>query len=104
RAKRGLDLAGALLGVLVLAPVLLLVAAAVAVSMGTPVLYRHRRPGRGGVPFTLVKFRTMRLGDPGLPGLAGLATDGARLTRLGRWLRATSLDELPTLWNVLRGD
>ncbi|HEX7134757.1 MAG TPA: sugar transferase, partial [Iamia sp.] len=71
------------------------VALAVRRSMGSPVLFRQTRPGLGGEPFTLVKFRTMRSG----PG-----DDGDRLTPLGRVLRTTSLDELPELWNVLRGD
>lgn len=77
------------------------IAVAVRLSLGSPVLFRQERPGRDEVPFTLCKFRTMR--DP-QPGEDALATDAERLTGLGRWLRRTSLDELPTLWNVLRGD
>jgi len=80
---------------LLLAPVLLAVALAVRLDVGRPVLFRQRRPGRFGEPFALLKFRTMRAGD---------GPDGLRLTRLGRFLRATSLDELPELWNVLRGE
>ena len=64
-------------------------------------LYRAQRPGLGGRPFVLLKLRTMREPRPGEPRLA---SDGARLTRLGWLLRATSVDELPSLWNVLRGD
>jgi len=95
--KRGLDVAVALPALALLAPVLLLTALAVRLSMGSPVLFRHRRAGYRGRPFTLLKFRTMRPGAPGEP-------DDARLTRLGALLRAASLDELPQLWNVLCGD
>jgi lipopolysaccharide/colanic/teichoic acid biosynthesis glycosyltransferase len=77
------------------APVMALVAVAVRAGLGRPVLFRQARPGLGGRPFALVKFRTMRLG----PG-----ADGERLTRMGRFLRSCSLDELPELWNVLRGE
>ena len=95
--KRALDVAVALPALVLLAPVVLLVAVAVRVCMGSPVLFRHRRAGRRGRPFTLLKFRTMRPGRPG-------DSDEARLTRLGAFLRAASLDELPQLWNVLGGD
>lgn len=95
RAKRGIDIAGAVVGLALGAAPMAAIAAALAVGMGRPVLFRQDRPGLGGETFTLYKFRTMRSG----PG-----TDGDRLTPLGRALRATSLDELPELWNVLRGD
>jgi lipopolysaccharide/colanic/teichoic acid biosynthesis glycosyltransferase len=90
-----LDVAGAGLALVMLAPLLLLVALAVAVALGRPVLFRQERAGRGGVPFTLIKFRSMRDG----PG-----EDAERLTSFGRALRATALDELPQLVNVLRGE
>jgi lipopolysaccharide/colanic/teichoic acid biosynthesis glycosyltransferase len=68
--------------------------------MGSPVLFRQRRPGLHGEPFELLKFRTMKVAKSG----EGVESDGARLTTIGRTLRSLSLDELPTLWNVLRGD
>jgi lipopolysaccharide/colanic/teichoic acid biosynthesis glycosyltransferase len=87
-------------GVLVVsAPVMAGVAVVVAAGLGRPVLSRQQRPGLHGRAFTLVKFRTMRDVDE----KRGLVTDADRLTGLGRVLRATSLDELPTFWNVLRG-
>jgi lipopolysaccharide/colanic/teichoic acid biosynthesis glycosyltransferase len=94
--KRPLDAAGALALLLLLSPLLALTAAAVRIGLGRPVVFRQERPGRFERPFGLLKFRTMREA-PGLP-------DGLRLTRLGRWLRRTSLDELPQLLNILRGD
>jgi sugar transferase EpsL len=99
--KRAVDLAGAALGLLATAPIALVVALLVRLRLGRPVLYRQLRPGLGGRPFEIRKFRTMRdaadaAGRP-LP-------DAERLTRLGRWLRRTSLDELPELVNVLRGE
>lgn len=99
--RRCVDVVGAALGLLVAAPLLLGAAAAIRATLGAPVLYRAQRPGLGGRPFVLLKLRTMREPRPGEPRLA---SDGARLTRLGRLLRATSVDELPSLWNVLRGD
>ena len=100
-AKRFLDGVVAACLLILCAPLLAGVAVAIAVTLGAPVLFRQRRPGRGGAPFTVLKFRSMRdargLDDALLP-------DSARLTRFGRFLRSTSLDELPQLWNVLRGD
>lgn len=93
--KRGFDVIVASLGLLISLPLSVIVAAAIMVRLGHPVLFRQQRPGLGGAPFELVKFRTMRNG----PG-----TDAERLTSLGRFLRSTSLDELPELWNVLKGD
>ncbi len=100
-AKRGIDVVGALTAVIVLSPVLLWVALAVAIAHGLPILFRQERPGLGGKPFTILKFRTMRA--PRRDEVWYL-TDEKRLTRLGRFLRSSSLDELPELWNVLRGD
>ena len=98
--KRGLDVTLAAGGIVVLAPVQAVVALLVAARLGRPVLFRQVRPGRGGEPFELVKFRSMRSPDPA----RGLVSDAERLTSFGRRLRSTSLDELPTLWNVLRGE
>jgi len=101
RLKRLVDVVGATGILLVLSPVLLVVAVAVAVGLGRPVLFRQLRPGLDGEVFELVKFRTMR--DATTPDGTPLP-DAQRLTRIGRVLRASSLDELPALWNVLRGD
>ncbi|MFB9849503.1 sugar transferase [Micromonospora andamanensis] len=100
RWKRLLDVLGALLVLTLGAPLLALVALVVLVTHGRPVLFRHTRPGLHGELFEVVKFRTMRHPDPE----RGLVTDAERLTRVGRWLRASSLDELPEFWNVLRGE
>jgi lipopolysaccharide/colanic/teichoic acid biosynthesis glycosyltransferase len=99
--KRALDVVGAAAGLAVSAPLLAAAAVAVRFTMGRPVLFRQTRPGRGGVPFTIIKLRTMR----DATDIAGRARpDSERLTSLGRVLRASSVDELPELWNVLRGD
>lgn len=100
-AKRLLDIAAAASGLVVLSPVLAWVALAVAAADGRPILFRQERPGVKGEQFTINKFRTMRA--PRRDEVWYL-TDDDRITRLGRFLRATSLDELPELWNVLRGD
>ena len=99
--KRLLDVAGAAAGLLVLSPLLAAIAIAAYAGQGWPIFFRQVRPGKGGRLFSLVKFRTMRAPRP---GEVWYLTDDARITRLGRWLRSTSLDELPELWNVLRGD
>jgi sugar transferase EpsL len=99
--KRGIDVVGSLFGLVILSPILAATALAILVTEGRPIFFRHARPGRGGVPFGIVKFRTMR---PLQTGEARYGTDARRVTRLGRFLRVTSLDELPELWNVLRGD
>jgi lipopolysaccharide/colanic/teichoic acid biosynthesis glycosyltransferase len=100
-AKRMLDACASLLGLLLLWPLILVVALLIRMLLGSPVFFVQRRPGLHGQPFSLWKFRTMRdaLGADGKP-----LTDAERLTRFGRFLRASSLDELPELWNVLKGD
>ncbi|CAL9617079.1 sugar transferase [Streptomyces sp. enrichment culture] len=100
-ARRVLDVTVALVLLIALAPVLALLGAVVAVTSGRPVLFRQRRVGEGGGEFVLYKFRSMRTDCAG-PGVTG--GDDARVTRTGRLLRRLSLDELPQLWNVLRGD
>lgn len=99
--KRLFDLVVASFALLLLFPVLLLVAWLVHRRLGSPVLFRQVRPGLDGKPFEMVKFRTMRdafdTGGNALP-------DAVRLTPFGRFLRSTSLDELPELWNVIKGD
>jgi sugar transferase EpsL len=99
--KRALDVAGAGTALVVLAPVIAVVAGATRVALGSPVLFQQRRPGLHGKPFGMLKFRTMT-DARGRDGK--LLPDGERLTRFGKWLRSTSLDELPELWNVVRGD
>ena len=108
--KEAADRAVALVALLLLAPLLLAIALAVRVSSIGPVLFRQRRVGRGGEAFVLLKFRTM-VEDPGVAGFTlarGTAPGGIegtdRRTAVGRWLRALSLDELPQLVNVLRGE
>jgi lipopolysaccharide/colanic/teichoic acid biosynthesis glycosyltransferase len=102
-AKRAFDLIASLAGLLLLWPLLLAVSAAILAFDGRPVLFRHRRVGRKGLPFTLLKFRTMRV-DPAAGAGAFDRKSASRITPLGRFLRKTKIDELPQLWNVLKGD
>ena len=99
--RRLLDVTAAVCGLVVLLPVLIAVAIATRATAGSGVLFRQRRLGIAGRPFELLKFRSMR--HP-LPGREGPEFDAERMTKTGRWLRALSIDELPSLWNLLRGD
>lgn len=100
-AKRLLDIFGASLGLVILSPALFIVAVLVLHQLGTPVLFRQTRPGKNGKLFEMIKFRTMldATDQDGNP-----LSDAARLTPFGKWLRSTSLDELPGLWNVIKGE
>jgi sugar transferase EpsL len=100
-AKRIIDLALTGVGMVLISPILLLLAVWVRIAHGSPVLFKQRRPGYRGRPFTVYKFRTM---TDARDAQGNLLPDAERLTRLGRFLRSTSLDELPELFNVLRGE
>ncbi len=99
--KRVIDIVGAGVGLVLLSPLMALVALAIRVTMGKPVIFKQVRPGLNEHPFTIFKFRTMtnEQGPDGQP-----LPDKQRITKLGAFLRRTSLDELPELWNVIRGD
>src|SRR2546422_1438949 len=99
--KRSADVCAAALGLLLAAPALLTLVLAVKTRLGSPVFFVQTRPGLRGRPFRMVKFRTM---TDARDANGNQLPDGARLTRFGRFLRSTSLDELPELWNVLTGD
>jgi lipopolysaccharide/colanic/teichoic acid biosynthesis glycosyltransferase len=101
--KRLLDIVVALAALVLLSPVLLLAAAAVVIESGRPVLFRQRRVGLGGHPFEMFKFRSM-VKDAAAIGPYFTSGDDPRITRVGRFLRRSSIDELPQLLNVLRGD
>lgn len=101
KIKRAADLSAAAFGLLLAWPVMLLTAAAVRLNIGKPVLFRQRRPGLNEKSFVCLKFRTM---TDERDAIGNLLPDNRRLTRLGSFLRRTSLDELPQLWNVLRGE
>ncbi len=107
RVKRVMDVCGSLLGLLVLTPLFLLVAVAIAVDVrdgaGGPVLFAQDRVGRDGVSFRMWKFRTMRVNAERAGAPLTVGAD-PRITRVGRWLRRLKLDELPQLYNVLRGE
>jgi lipopolysaccharide/colanic/teichoic acid biosynthesis glycosyltransferase len=99
--KRLFDLSVAIVALILLSPLIAVVALAVRINMGSPLLFRQARPGWHGKPFTLLKFRTMR---DGADGSGQMLPDDERLTPFGRFLRRTSFDELPELINVLKGE
>lgn len=99
--KRLIDILGAGIGLVLLSPILLYLFWKIRQDMGSPVLFRQTRPGKQGKPFGMIKFRSMRdaIGQDGAP-----LPDSERITPLGRKLRSSSADELPELWNVLKGE
>lgn len=99
--KRLFDIVVAILGLLILSPFFLVLMLLVRLKLGGPVFFTQIRPGRDGKPFKIIKFRSM---TDAKDGQGNLLSDTARLTTLGHFLRSTSLDELPELWNVLKGD
>ena len=99
--KRLMDILGAMAGLLLLAPVIVLLSLLVRAKLGSPVLFRQSRPGRAGLAFQMAKFRTM---TDARDANGELLPDADRLTGFGQFLRASSLDELPELWNELKGD
>jgi lipopolysaccharide/colanic/teichoic acid biosynthesis glycosyltransferase len=100
-AKRPFDLLLAIPASIILSPILLLVAAVVRFRLGSPILFRQQRPGLHGQPFTIIKFRTM---TDARDAQGDLLPENERMTSVGRFLRSSSLDELPELWNVVRGE
>jgi len=99
--KRAFDLVAVILSAPLWVPVLLLIAGLVRVKLGSPVFFRQRRTGLDGAVFELIKFRTM---NDARDKQGNLRPDGERLTPFGRWLRASSFDELPEIWNIVRGE
>lgn len=99
--KRLIDLIIAAAVLVLFAPALIVLALLIRLRLGSPILFRQRRPGRRGEIFTMVKFRTM---TDARDASGALKPDDERLTKFGAWLRRTSADELPELWNVLRGE
>lgn len=99
--RRSMDIVLSATALLVLLPVLLVLAFVIRVNLGSPVLFQQIRPGREGKPFKMIKFRSMR---NAFDAKGELLPDSKRMTPLGHFLRSSSLDELPELWNVLKGD
>ncbi len=102
--KRTIDLVSAIVLLIVTAPLSLLVAALIKLEDGGPVMFRQARVGRDGVPFTLHKFRSMQVDAEAETGPMWAQADDPRVTRVGYWIRALRIDEIPQVWNVLRGE
>ena len=100
-SKRIFDITASAIGLLLLAPVIATVAFQISRKLGFPLFFRQVRPGKDGKPFEMIKFRTMR---DAVDSAGNLLPDDERMTPFGNFLRSTSLDELPELWNVLKGD
>lgn len=100
-AKRFLDFMVSIVGILLLIPIVIIIAWQIHRKLGSPIFFRQTRPGLHGKPFQMIKFRTMR---DAVDACGRPLPDSERMTPLGSFLRASSLDELPELWNVLRGD
>jgi exopolysaccharide biosynthesis polyprenyl glycosylphosphotransferase len=103
-SKRALDVIVALAALVIAGPVMLLAALAIAIDSGTPILFKQERVGRNGVPFNVFKFRTMRVNAEAATGPVWASKSDPRKTRLGSFLRRASIDELPQIFNVLRGE
>lgn len=99
--KRLFDIVASLFGLVILSPIIAIVAWQIKKKLGSPVLFRQTRPGKDGKPFEMIKFRTMR---DAYDSEGNALPDSERITPFGRFLRSTSLDELPEFWNVLKGD
>lgn len=99
--KRAFDILGAAIGLIVFSPILIVISMMIRREMGSPVLFRQTRPGLHGKPFHMIKFRTML---DAIDAQGNALPDAERLTKLGHVLRSSSLDELPELWNVLKGE
>ena len=99
--KRLFDIVVATSAILILFPLMLIIVLMIRLVLGTPVFFAHVRPGRHGIPFTVIKFRTMR---DEYDESGEMLADGQRMTKFGMFLRSTSLDELPELWNVVKGE
>lgn len=99
--KRAIDIGCAAVSLMLLSPLLTFVTLAIRLEDGGNAIFKQRRVGRGGIAFTIYKFRSMPLGTPDVPSAAATAL---KVTRVGRIIRRTNIDELPQLWNVLKGD
>lgn len=102
--KRVFDVALSGCGLLVSSPLWLVLSAAIRLEDGGPIFYRQERVGRGGRRFQALKFRSMRPDAEAMTGPVQASEDDSRVTRVGRWMRKTAMDELPQLWNILCGD